>query len=118
MNGAQLVAALELELEYEPVPPEQIVAGTPSSGYAAIDQSVPLIGPMSEIGVWEMTVGAMRDTEVSEVFVVIAGSATVDFVDPVRPSIELAPGSVVKLDAGMQTVWTVREPLRKIFIER
>lgn len=118
MNGAQLIAALDLELEYEPVAPEQIVAGTPSTGYATIDESVPLLGPTTEIGVWEMTVGAMRDTEVSEVFVVIAGSATVEFVEPALPSIELAPGSVVKLDAGMQTIWTVREPLRKIFIER
>lgn len=116
MNGAQLVAALELELEYEPVPPEQIVAGTPSTGYAAIDQSVPLIGPMSEIGVWEMTVGAMRDTEIDEVFVVIAGDATVEFVSPALDAVELAPGAVVRLSAGMQTVWTVRETLRKIYL--
>jgi uncharacterized cupin superfamily protein len=113
VNGAQHVAALELELEYEPVPADQVVAGAPQTGYATIDES-----DAGEIGVWEMTVGAMRDTEVSEVFVVIAGSATVEFVDPAHPALELAPGSVVKLDAGMQTVWTVHDPLRKIFIER
>jgi uncharacterized cupin superfamily protein len=38
--------------------------------------------------------------------------------DPPRPSIELAPGAIVRLDAGMQTVWTVHETLRKLFIER
>ena len=112
LNAAELVAALDLELAYEPVPAEQIVSGMPQTGYAA------LVGDGGEIGVWEMTAGAMRDTEVSEVFVVIAGSATVEFVDPPHPPLDLAPGSVVKLDAGMQTVWTVREPLRKIFIER
>ena len=113
MNGAHLIAALDLELEYEPVPADQVVSGTPSTGYATLHE-----GPSGEIGVWEMTTGAMRDTEVSEVFVVLAGSATVEFIDPPHPALELAPGSVVKLDAGMQTIWTVREPLRKIFIER
>ncbi|MBN9178148.1 MAG: cupin domain-containing protein [Microbacterium sp.] len=68
------------------------------------------------IGVWEMTVGAMRDTEIDEVFVVIAGDATVEFVSPALPSIELAPGAVARLTAGMQTVWTVRETLRKIYL--
>ncbi|KHK99582.1 hypothetical protein LK09_02940 [Microbacterium mangrovi] len=113
MNGAELVAALGLELKYEPVPADQVVAGAPQTGYATVDAS-----DAGEIGVWEMTVGAMRDTEVSEVFVVLAGSATVEFVDPPHPPLQLVPGSVVKLDAGMQTVWTVHEPLRKIFIER
>lgn len=113
MNGGALIAALTLDLTYEPVPADQVVSGNPQTGYATIDES-----PSGEIGVWEMTVGAMRDTEVSEVFVVLAGSATVEFVEPAHPPLELAPGVVVKLDAGMQTVWTVREPLRKIFIER
>ncbi len=113
MNGAQLIAARDLELDYEPVPAEQVVGGAPLTGYATVDD-----GEAGEIGVWEMTTGAMRDTEVSEVFVVIAGSATVEFIDPPHPALELAPGSVGKLDAGMQTIWTVREPLRKVFIER
>jgi len=113
LDAGALVAALELDLEYEPVPAEKVVSGEPSAGYAVVD-----VSDAGEIGVWELTAGAMRDTEVSEVFVVLAGSATVEFVDPPRPSIELAPGAVVRLDAGMQTVWTVREPLRKVFIER
>ena len=65
---------------------------------------------------WEMTPGAMRDVEVDEVFVVLAGDATVEFVDPALPSIELRPGSVVRLEAGMRTVWTVRETLRKVYV--
>ncbi|HWT33403.1 MAG TPA: cupin domain-containing protein [Microbacterium sp.] len=113
MNGADLIDTAGLELEHAPVPAEQVVAGAPQTAYVTIDTS-----DAGEIGVWEMTEGVMRDTEVSEVFVVVAGSATVEFVEPARAPIELAPGSVVRLDAGMQTIWTVREPLRKIFIER
>lgn len=112
MIAGALVSALAVELEHEPVDASQVVAGTPTTGYAPLDEGT------TEIGVWEMTPGAMSDTEVAEVFVVVAGSATVEFVSPALPSIELAPGSIVKLDAGMQTVWTVRETLRKVFIER
>ena len=46
---------------------------------------------------------------------VIAGRATVAFADG-RPSITLAPGSVVRLDAGAETVWTVTETLRKVYV--
>ena len=46
----------------------------------------------------------------------VAGFATVAFDDPALPSIELRPGSVVRLTAGMRTVWTVRETLRKVYL--
>jgi hypothetical protein len=110
---AAAVDALSVELAHEPVPAEQVVAGDPTTGYTPLCE-----GDAGEIGVWEMTPGSMRDTEVSEVFVVIAGSATVEFLDPPAPPIELAPGAIVRLEAGMHTVWTVRETLRKVFIER
>jgi uncharacterized cupin superfamily protein len=69
-----------------------------------------------EIGVWEMTPGTATDTEVDEVFIVLAGSATVRFDSPELPAIELAPGSVVRLTAGMRTTWIVRETLRKVYV--
>jgi uncharacterized cupin superfamily protein len=120
---ARLVAgavtdAAALPLAHEPVPAEQVVAGAPTTGYAALDETGAADDGASELGVWEMTVGAMRDTEVDEVFLVIAGRATVEFVEPALPPIELRPGSVVRLDAGMRTVWTVTETLRKLFIAR
>jgi len=107
-----------LALEHEPVPADQVVAGSPTTAYLALDESA-----AGEIGVWEMSVGAMRDVEVDEVFVVLAGAATVEFEhvpSTGRPGdpIVLAPGAVVRLEAGMQTIWTVREPLRKVFISR
>jgi uncharacterized protein len=110
-----------LPLAHEPVPLEQVVAGAPTTGYVPLDErdgGTSASGGAGELGVWEMTAGAMRDTEVDEVFLVISGAATVEFVDPALPPIELRPGSVVRLDAGMQTVWTVTETLRKLFIAR
>ncbi|MFF2370794.1 cupin domain-containing protein [Agromyces sp. NPDC058110] len=117
-GGLRLIAgaltdAAGLALEHEPVAPEQVVAGAPTTAYRPLDES-----DAGEIGVWEMSVGAMSDVEVDEVFVVLAGSATVEFVEPSLPSIDLAPGSVVRLETGMQTIWTVRETLRKVFISR
>lgn len=85
----------------KPLPSEQVVAGSPSAGV---------------IGVWEMTNGTATDTDVDEVFVVLADSATVSFESPELPSVELAPGSVVRLTAGMHTTWVVRETLRKIYL--
>jgi uncharacterized cupin superfamily protein len=110
-----------LPLVVEPVPAVQVAAGAPTTAYAGLDEpgaGDAGEGGASELGVWEMTPGAMRDTEVDEVFLVIAGRATVEFVEPALPPIDLRPGSVVRLDAGMQTVWTVTETLRKLFIAR
>jgi uncharacterized protein len=105
--------ATGLVLEHDPVPADQVVAGSPATGYAPLDES-----EAGEIGVWEMTPGAMRDVEVDEVFVVLSGAATVEFEHPHASPIVLAPGSVVRLEAGMKTIWTVRETLRKVFIAR
>ena len=105
--------AAALPLTHEPVPHDQVVAGAPTSAYAELDVSP---DGSRELGVWEMTPGAVRDVEADEVFLVITGRATVEFVDPALPPIELAPGSVVRLDAGMRTVWTVHETLRKLYV--
>ena len=110
MVGATDVAhALALPLAMTPVSDEQVVAGAPSTGWAELS----VIGAC-EIGVWEMTVGAMSDTEVDEVFVVLAGAATIEFEG--GRSIRVSAGDVVKLDAGARTIWTVTEPLRKIYV--
>lgn len=99
--------AATLALAHEPVNAAQTVSGAPTTGLHELDATT---------GVWEMSVGAMRDVEIDELFVVIAGDATVQFSDPPRPPIELRPGSVVRLEAGMHTEWTVRETLRKVYI--
>lgn len=116
LDPGLLVDALGAEIELEPVGAEQVVAGSPRTGFRALHDS-----DGRELGVWEMTPGAMRDTEVDEVFVVLAGRAHVVFkkapgMSAPPASIHLAPGSVVRLSAGMQTIWTVTETLRKLYI--
>ncbi|MGO2112599.1 MAG: cupin domain-containing protein, partial [Pseudoclavibacter sp.] len=65
---------------------------------------------------WEMTPGTATDTEADEVFVVLAGRARIEFLDPPLPAIDVGPGSLVRLAEGMSTRWTVTETLRKVFI--
>lgn len=67
-----------------------------------------------EYGIWEMMPGTDHDIEADEVFVVLAGDATVTFAG--GEEIVLAPGSVVRLGAGEQTTWVVRETLRKVYV--
>jgi uncharacterized cupin superfamily protein len=101
--------ASTMQLTYEPVPPAQIVAGNPRTGTAEL----PDFNGHS-VGVWEQSVGAMSDVEVDEVFVVLSGAATVEFVDEGR-TVTLRPGSVGRLVDGQKTIWTVTETLRKVY---
>ncbi len=105
-----VVAALAIELEHEPVAAEQVVSGAPTTALAELG----MIGDQAW-GVWEMSPGGMSDTEVDELFVVVAGRASVLFVDR-GTTVDLAPGTVGRLDAGDRTVWTVTETLRKVWI--
>lgn len=98
-------------LDHEPVAAAQVVDGAPTTGSAELDSSLGV-----EIGVWEITPGTSTDVEVDEVFVVLSGRATVHGVAD-RP-LEIGPGSVVRLEEGMQTTWVVHETLRKIYVVR
>lgn len=105
-----IVNALELPLDMAPVPADQRVDGEPRTGSFAFGTFAGL-----EVGVWEMTTGSMRDIEADELFVVLAGSARVDFADG-SPPLELSAGDVVRLGAGAHTEWTVHQPLRKVYL--
>ena len=105
-----VTAALAAELELTPVPEDQVVAGAPSTGTLELGD----FGGR-EYGVWEMTPGAMRDVEVDELFVVVAGEATVEFASDGRV-IHLRAGSVGHLEEGDVTVWTVTDTLRKVYV--
>ncbi|MBW9209631.1 cupin domain-containing protein [Mumia sp. zg.B21] len=89
--------------------PSDVVAGVPQTASAVLAA----LGD-TEVGIWEMTAGTVRDTEVDEVFVVLSGDATVRFED--RSALELRPGVAVRLHAGDRTVWEVRERLRKVYV--
>lgn len=107
-NSAVSGAAVPLEMN--PVLDTPSAGGEPRTGATALGMFAGL-----EVGVWEMTEGIMQDTEVDELFVVISGSARIDFVDGGSP-LELTAGDVVRLRAGTRTVWTVRTPLRKVYL--
>ena len=104
------VNASTLALDHAPVPSGQSVRGGPSTGAATLDHFGGL-----EVGVWEMTPGVMTDVEADEVFVVLAGAATVEFPDG-GDVLRLGVGDVVRLAGGTRTVWTVTETLRKIYL--
>jgi uncharacterized cupin superfamily protein len=104
------VRATTLDLDHSPVPADQSLRGAPTTAAVAVGEFSGL-----EIGVWEMTPGVMSDVEADEVFVVLAGSATVEFGDD-SPTLHIGVGDVVRLGAGAHTVWTVTETLRKVYL--
>ena len=83
MNPGIVTDAASLALALEPLPAEQMVEGTPRTGFAELTDT---------IGVWEHTPGVSTDVEADEVFVVLSGSATVSFDDPALEPIELRAG--------------------------
>lgn len=100
-------------IELEALPSAEVVAGSPSAGALGLGA----LGGC-DYGLWEMIEGAATDVEAEEVFVVLSGAATVS-IEPFggegELTLTLAPGSVVHLQEGMRTTWTVTEPLRKVW---
>jgi uncharacterized cupin superfamily protein len=96
-------------LDHEPLPTGQVADGSPTTAVVTLGT----VGG-ADVGLWEMTEGTGRDTEVDEVFVVVSGAGHVTFEDGER--IDLAPGVAVRLNAGERTVWTVTERVRKIWV--
>ena len=90
-------------------PAEQVVSGNPTTGVIELGDFKGV-----EIGIWEITPGVVTDTEVDELFVVLEGDATVTFAN--GESIEIGPGSSVRLREGEQTQWEIRSRLRKVYL--
>lgn len=104
------VLAASLALDHDPVPADQSVRGEPTTAVASFG----VFGGL-DVGVWEMTPGVMTDIEADEIFVIISGSATIEFADD-TPTLRVGAGDVVRLAAGAETVWTVAETLRKVYL--
>ncbi len=102
-------AARAIQIPLTDVPAEQRIAGAPKTGSVKLENFGNTV-----VGVWEMTPGTMRDVEVDEILTVLAGKATVEFHDGKHLTLE--PGTVARLHAGEQTVWTVTETLRKVYV--
>jgi uncharacterized cupin superfamily protein len=105
----QKLAAREIQIPLIDVSTEQRVSGAPQTGSVQIEKFGGTV-----VGVWEMTPGVMRDVEVDEILTVLSGSAVVEFQDGRKMTLE--PGTVARLHAGQQTVWTVTETLRKVYV--
>lgn len=103
--------AATLDLVHVSLPPDEVIDGSPT----VATHTLSTLGD-TEIGVWEMTPGTASDVEVDEVFVVLAGRATIAFEDRTLETLEVGPGSVVRLAESMRTVWTVTETLRKVYV--
>lgn len=93
----------------EPIDAAQVVAGDPRSGFTALHDDA-----LWSVGIWEHTAGTSTDVEVDEVFVVLAGRATIAIEG--EGTLSVGPGDIGILEAGARTTWTVHEPLRKIYI--
>ena len=93
-----------------PVPTEDIDSGHPRHGAL-------VLGTLDgcEAGIWELRDGAVLDTEVEEVFVVISGGATIELLDEHR-SVDVRTGDVMRLTAGTRTRWTVSDHIRKVYL--
>ncbi|WP_255546538.1 cupin domain-containing protein [Glaciihabitans sp. dw_435] len=91
--------------------PSDVAGGTP---VASIGEVVDVAGV--GVGVWELTPGVVTDTETDEVFVVLSGTAVVEFLDEPDKALRLDPGTIGRLSAGTRTRWTVTETLRKVYI--
>ncbi len=108
------VHALAVALEHEAVPEDQVLDGEPTTAAKRLGQ---IFGV--ELGLWEMSSGAMSDVEAEEFFVVLSGSATVQIHSTngfESAELRLEPGTVCHLSQGMHTSWTLHEPLRKMYL--
>jgi uncharacterized cupin superfamily protein len=110
MESVEVFRLADFAVKHTAADPNDVVSGAPTLGTTRITE----LGDSGvEIGVWEMSVGAVRDVEIDEVFLVLAGSATIT-VD--ESSISVAAGDLVRLTAGTSTTWEVTSPLRKLYV--
>jgi uncharacterized cupin superfamily protein len=112
MSGAKkLASATDAQLDRAAVPAEQVESGSPETGTLELADFAGL-----SMGIWEHTQGVSTDTEVDEVFIVISGGATIEFINDDTPPLEVKPGDIVSLAAGAKTRWIVRDHLRKVYL--
>jgi len=111
-DAPRIIQAARLDdqhLPSTPLDPGQVVSGTPQVRALPIHQGAGL-----SIGIWQHGPGTSRDTEVDEVFVVLAGRATIEVEG--GTTLEVGPGDIGLLPAGARTTWTVHEVLRKVYL--
>jgi uncharacterized cupin superfamily protein len=100
-----------VELEADPLRPEQIISGTPEVSGKVLWESP---DGKRYRGIWQITPGVAVDIDGDEIFVVVSGRASVELLDT-GEVLELSPGTVGILEPGTKTKWTVHETLRKAY---
>jgi uncharacterized protein len=103
------IDTLAVAIATDPLPSGLVDSGSPSAG------TLELVAGEPEIGIWEHSPGTSTDVEADEVFVVLSGRATVEFIES-GDEVLLYPGIVARFAAGTATRWIVTETLRKIYI--
>ena len=93
---------------------EPAVADNPPAS-AGILEFEPVAGAAT--GIWEMRPGVAQFDDEDELFVVLSGSATLTFTRS-GDTLDIGPGSVVRLYTGQQTLWRVHETLRKVYVSK
>ncbi|BDZ51481.1 cupin [Frondihabitans sucicola] len=111
-------SATALALSLEPLPSAQLLAGLVDAG--DVKTGVVELGAVGGVsfGLWEHTAGVSTDVEADEVFVVVSGRGRVEIAgsaDEPATVILLEPGTIARLAAGSRTIWTIEEPLRKVW---
>jgi uncharacterized protein len=69
----------------------------------------------ANVGLWEVSPGTLVNNDDDEIFVVLSGAARV-FFPADEETLEIGPGSVVRLVAGETSIWNVTETLRKVYV--
>ncbi|QEU81108.1 cupin domain-containing protein [Streptomyces subrutilus] len=100
----------DAELEAEELDPAQIVSGEPVVTGRVLWESP---DGRQVRGIWQITPGVVTDVEADELFVVVAGRATIEVEG--GGTLEVGPGSACVLREGDRTTWTVHETLRKAY---
>lgn len=104
--------AASAELAMELAPAEQVLSGQPHTGLVELG-----VWLGRDVGVWEMSPGSMSDVEVDEVCIILSGAGSVQrTIGGATVHQELKPGAVFELHDGEQTIWTVKETVRKIYL--
>ncbi len=104
----QIHHVAHLALDDDDLDPDQIVEGAPEVRSRVLHED-----GVVERGVWEITPGVVTDVEADELFVVMAGRATIEVEG--GASYDIGPGDAVVLEAGARTCWRVHETLRKVY---
>ena len=95
-------------LDHEPLPPEDVVDGSPTAAVLTLDTSAARGGPVGDDRGHRPRHRGRRGLRRG------LRRGQVTFEDGER--IDLAPGVAVRLTAGERTVWTVTERVRKIWV--